>query len=109
MVLTASKTENYPPSGDVKDADLEKINCPLCTSQEMTTVHRFTPFRIVQCKDCGLKYLNPRLKESVMEALYKEDTYFSGGSTGYEEYRTQEKSLRITFSQETRYDIGQAP
>ena len=80
------------------DSDLETIRCPLCGSGSTSIIHIRKPFQIVLCKDCGLSYLNPRLKEHVMHSVYEVREYFSAGDmTGYRDYTFQEKSLRITF------------
>jgi len=80
------------------DTDLEMIRCPLCGSASTSIIHIHKPFQVVLCKDCGLSYLNPRLKEPVMHRVYEARDYFSDGDmTGYRDYTSQEKSLRITF------------
>lgn len=78
--------------------DLEMICCPLCGSVNSSIIHIHKPFQVVQCNNCNLSYLNPRLKESVMDKIYEGERYFSGGDmTGYSDYTSQAKSLRITF------------
>ncbi len=82
----------------VVESDIETSLCPLCGSSNMSIIHIFDPFKVVLCRECSLIYLNPRLKESVMGEMYQEDTYFfHGENTGYSDYKSQEKSLRITF------------
>jgi 2-polyprenyl-3-methyl-5-hydroxy-6-metoxy-1,4-benzoquinol methylase len=93
----SSFKKNNSPSRDVKNGDLEELHCPLCVSQDTSIMHIFPPFKVVRCKDCDLIYLNPRLRESVMERFYRDGNYFSGDSTGYAEYSAQEESLRVTF------------
>jgi SAM-dependent methyltransferase len=61
-------------------------------------LHVFDPFKVVQCKDCGLIFLSPRLRADVAKKIYEDASYYSQGQvTGYEEYLHQEKALRITF------------
>jgi 2-polyprenyl-3-methyl-5-hydroxy-6-metoxy-1,4-benzoquinol methylase len=61
-------------------------------------LHIFDPLKVVQCKDCGLIFLSPRLKENVAKKIYENASYYSQGQvTGYEGYLFQEKALRITF------------
>lgn len=80
---------------------LEHTACPLCGSRELgASEYNFAPYRVVQCRDCGLWYLSPRLKVSTMMALYSDDAYFEGSnglSEGYSDYALQEKPLRATF------------
>lgn len=52
----------------------------------------------MSCRECGLRYLNPRVKESVLKGRYERGSYFSGGgASGYDDYYLQETSLRLTF------------
>lgn len=81
----------YPP-------DLETISCPLCQSDSARVIHARPPFKVVLCEGCGLSYLNPRLRQSVMRSTYEGNGYFSDiADAGYRDYVSQEKSLRITF------------
>lgn len=81
-----------------QDTDLEMIHCPLCGSGSTSIIHIRKPFQIVLCKKCNLSYLNPRLKEPVMHRVYEGPEYFCDGDmTGYRDYTSQERSLRITF------------
>jgi len=80
----------------------ENCACPLCghasTHQKS---YLFPPYRVVQCDQCQLWYLNPRLSEADMLKQYADDSYFDGSdglNEGYSDYAEQEKSLRPTFS-----------
>jgi len=80
------------------ESDLETISCPLCKSSSNSVIHAFGEFRVVLCKNCGLYFLNPRMKESVMLTMYERGAYFFGeDASGYYDYRAQEVSLRLTF------------
>ena len=82
----------------VKEADLETTPCPLCNSSGHRPLYSFDAFRMVSCGQCGLIYLNPRLKESVISSVYQGDEYFLGhDNVGYQNYELQERSLRLTF------------
>ncbi len=90
--------DNAVVSGHRGEHDLEHTPCPVCSSSNMSIIHVFGPFKVVSCRACKLLYLNPRLKESAIEDVYQKGAYFlKGGKTGYEDYRSQEASLRITF------------
>lgn len=81
-----------------KNGSLETVPCPLCQSEAPIGVHyQFSPFRVVRCRSCGFYYLSPRLKETVMLQMYKEDNYFESDTVGYASYVEQEQSLRATF------------
>jgi SAM-dependent methyltransferase len=79
---------------------LEITPCPICNSSEKTTLHNFSPFKVVLCTNCSLIYLNPRVKEVDMIKMYEENKYFSAeGNSGYQNYNyiSQEQSFRKTF------------
>lgn len=81
---------------------VENCVCPLCESTHVYEKnYSFHPYRVVQCRDCQLWYLNPRLSEKDMLSQYSDDAYFEGSdgiNEGYSDYSEQEKSLRPTFS-----------
>ncbi len=82
----------------LNDQDLETTRCPLCKSSSTSIIHIRKPFTVVLCSLCGLAYLNPRLRESVIKRIYEGKSYFSEGEmAGYKDYISEEGSLRITF------------
>src|SRR6266571_6390416 len=76
---------------------LEKVNCNLCGASDYRI--RFEKqghltekvFQVVQCVDCGLVYVNPRLPEEWVRTLYDE-AYFSG--EGFDPFVRYEEELR---------------
>lgn len=76
----------------------EEAACPLCGSAASAPVHRFGPYGVVRCRDCGLDYLSPRLTEPAMRVRYESGDYYEGGAAGYDSYLAQEPALRATFS-----------
>lgn len=83
---------------DARLAGLEDCVCPLCGSGHATaTPYAQPPFKVCRCADCRLWYLSPRLTPSATRRLYENDDYFGGGDAGYDDYRSQERSLRATF------------
>lgn len=80
------------------DTPTESPNCPLCGANDpRPTGFAHEPFRVVRCGDCRLWYLSPRLTAAATDRLYRSGDYFTGGDTGYTDYRSQERSLRQTF------------
>lgn len=78
--------------------EMEKAACPLCGSLNDCIIHSFGEFQVSLCRACGLRYLNPRIKESLMQDRYTNGTYFTGEDiSGYDDYYSQEVSLRLTF------------
>lgn len=84
--------------GTSAKSETETASCPLCKSPSNSIIHTFGGLHVVSCRNCGLRYLNPRIRESVLKERYERGTYFSGGgASGYEDYHLQEMSLRLTF------------
>ncbi|MCK5718857.1 MAG: hypothetical protein KAH84_02780, partial [Thiomargarita sp.] len=83
---------------------LEYTACPLCGTNQPNKNKQFifAPFRVVQCTECRLWYMSPRLREQEMLKAYANPNYFKGGTEfGYSQqqgsYLDQEYSLRLTF------------
>jgi 2-polyprenyl-3-methyl-5-hydroxy-6-metoxy-1,4-benzoquinol methylase len=57
--------------------DLEYVNCNFCGSDKNEIVYEKDGFNMVKCNNCALVFVNPRLKQQSIEALYDED-YFRG-------------------------------
>lgn len=82
----------------IDSAEIECTSCPLCHRGEQDTAYpKFYPFAVVRCRSCGLYYLSPRLTETTMLKMYRDNDYFEGKGVGYERYNEQEPSLRATF------------
>ena len=99
QVQQESKMSSAQSDG-VTPANLEYPKCPQCGSDERTIVYQLTqPYSVVRCASCGLAYLHPRLVEPAMQELYRQPSYYEGGSSGYSDasYRQQEPALRATF------------
>ncbi len=78
--------------------ELEYPDCPLCQSREHRLEYDFSPFQVVGCQQCDFRFLHPRPTLEAMLALYSDEGYFHDSSSpGYEDYRSQEQALRLTF------------
>lgn len=79
--------------------NLESPPCPLCGADEVLAKrYALPPFGAVQCANCRLWYLKPRLKENDMMKLYADGSYFrSDDESGYSSYGAQQQSLEHTF------------
>jgi SAM-dependent methyltransferase len=55
---------------------METISCNLCGNNETKTFYRNNMWHIVQCKKCGLRYLNPRPSLLEVQDLYRNE-YFN--------------------------------
>jgi SAM-dependent methyltransferase len=80
--------------------ELETPPCPLCAAAEARFAYggpRLAPYQVVRCKTCAFYYLSPRPTEEAMKAMYADESYFSQGEGGYDNYAEQEEALRRTF------------
>jgi len=87
VLINVSSNLEYPP-------------CPLCGSDKRDIAFRLQdPYALARCTECGLHYLYPRLAASAMQQIYREPSYYEGGSSGYSDtsYAFQESPLRATF------------
>lgn len=62
---------------ELKREDLESVRCDFCGADDCSRRYEKRGFRIVRCRKCGLVYVNPRLKQEKIAALYNAD-YFRG-------------------------------
>lgn len=64
-----------PPGFD--QGDLETVSCDICGSNSFQVLYKKEGFPIVECRDCGLVQVNPRLSpRALMEKVYTE-SYFT--------------------------------
>ncbi|MCE7859459.1 MAG: class I SAM-dependent methyltransferase [Chloroflexi bacterium CFX2] len=103
--------------------DLETAACPICgPSASAVTRYDFNPYRVVACSTCGLNYLSPRLTETAILNLYKDEAYYNSNISGqgYDEYMEISdnwvKTFRLRLKQIAPYkssgkalDIGCGP
>lgn len=104
-------------------ARLETVTCPICGPSALADVrYDFNPHRVVICSSCGLNYLSPRLTESAILELYKDEAYYNSNISGqgYDEYldigHNWEKTFLLRLKQIAAYkssgrvlDIGCGP
>jgi len=55
--------------------DLEYINCNLCGEDNFKIIYSHNEKKIVKCKNCGLFYRNPRLRENINREFYSYKYY----------------------------------
>lgn len=51
----------------------EQVKCNLCKLEKDNTIFTKEGFKIVKCSNCGLVYVNPRLKPDVLDEMYNKD------------------------------------
>jgi 2-polyprenyl-3-methyl-5-hydroxy-6-metoxy-1,4-benzoquinol methylase len=80
-------------------------SCNLCGANQHVVLRREKGFSIVQCLDCGLRYLYPPPMIEETNELYSEH-YFSSDDAlgrGYADYAEQAANLRATFRDRLRF------
>ena len=77
--------------------NLEYVNCNLCGSDDTELLFFKWSFNIVQCRKCGLVYVNPRRTLQTLKSHYTEEFFTSCENRGYEDYIGIEKQIKIKF------------
>ncbi len=113
--LYAARAASYMNSvgGDLelKEECAERVSCYLCGGSDSRTFLKASGFRHVQCAECGLVYVNPRLRADLIDAFYKSDAYnymFENMLMKSIDYRL-EVVARKKFDAVARYFPGPAP
>lgn len=86
--------ERVPPDA------LEAVPCGLCGSESRELSFEEPPFSVVRCRDCGLVYVTPRLRDaSLLEHVYDEGYWTSSAAKerGYTDYRADEPFYLRTY------------
>lgn len=61
--------------------DKEYVVCNLCRADDAEPVFNIGSFNVIQCKECGLYYINPRLVKEKMKEVYSEEFYVERGKS----------------------------
>lgn len=59
--------------------NLESVNCNFCNSNDYKIKYIVDGFNYVQCNNCGLVYVNPRLSIESIEHLYDQNYFVGNG------------------------------
>ncbi|MCK4348652.1 MAG: class I SAM-dependent methyltransferase [Thermoplasmatales archaeon] len=88
------------------NGNIEYVNCNLCKSDDTKLLFIKSSFNIVQCRKCGLVYVNPRHNVKALKKVYTKG-YYSGRDTpeyaeyvstkAYEDYIGRETELKTMF------------
>lgn len=85
------------------NGNLEYVNCNLCKSDDTNLLFVKSGFNIVQCRKCGLVYVNPRYTVQALKGHYTKEWYSGvsysteGDKLGYEDYIGAEKQIKTSF------------
>ncbi|MBP7507936.1 MAG: class I SAM-dependent methyltransferase [Prolixibacteraceae bacterium] len=65
----------FNDNGSPKPELFEDVPCYNCNSTSVKTQFTISRFRHVRCAQCGMVYVTPRIKESILHDSYDEDDY----------------------------------
>jgi 2-polyprenyl-3-methyl-5-hydroxy-6-metoxy-1,4-benzoquinol methylase/DNA-directed RNA polymerase subunit RPC12/RpoP len=85
------------------DPQLVEYECNLCgLRNEVVIFQRQDGLKIVQCKNCGHVYVNPRPNDNLMQGLYDRDYFMSTSSIGFDHYFSEETRKGMLIASERR-------
>lgn len=53
----------------------EEVSCCNCGSKEISNSFTINKFRYLRCKNCNMVYVSPRLKNSIIDTMFSEESY----------------------------------
>ena len=72
---------------------IQHYTCALCKKEDTKPLLKKQGFEIVQCRNCGFVYVDPRVTNEQLSDIYQHN-YFKNKDYGYVGYE-QEKRLRV--------------
>lgn len=81
-------------------AGLREMPCLFCGVTDERLRFRDEPFRVVECRRCGLTYVNPRLPTEQLHQMYQEEYWASNRAKefGYSGYLAEGHLYRRTYA-----------
>jgi 2-polyprenyl-3-methyl-5-hydroxy-6-metoxy-1,4-benzoquinol methylase len=91
--------------------DLEDVACEKCHKRDSRLLFIKNTFNIVQCRNCGLTYTNPRIKREFASGIYSPAYFKSQDSviSGYDDYLKERKTIEATFKRRISFILRNAP
>jgi 2-polyprenyl-3-methyl-5-hydroxy-6-metoxy-1,4-benzoquinol methylase len=68
------------------DKIFKEIVCDSCSSDKRKIVIKINDFNVVECINCGLRYVNPQPTEEFFKMYYSEKYYDGSYDDGYKDY-----------------------
>ena len=85
----------------------EPVACDLCGHDDTTHLVTKNSFRVVQCRACGLVYLNPRLTSDGLAAIYARQTFSADQVARAEDHGDRRDAVaRLALIERHRPDRG---
>lgn len=92
----------------IRTMELEYVRCNLCGADDTRLVLEELGFPIVQCKSCGLMYVNPRLTEKALYRIYNLSKQDVAESTLPPELVTCRQRSELYYSSDELGGLNQA-
>jgi len=85
------------------DTQLADCDCNLCgLRNDKFIFERLDGLLLVQCRNCGLVYVNPRPKDELIPTLYDKDYFTSPSSIGFDNYFSDETRKGMILSRNAK-------
>lgn len=92
-----------PATGEPYDRLVERVTCPVCDANGEFFLKKWG-FTYEKCRQCGLIYVNPRLREELALKLYKEGSEANVmWATSVHQTEVQQKVNNEYFEQQVRF------
>lgn len=94
-----------PLAPAIPESALEPVDCGLCGSGARTLRFEDGPFAVVECADCQMVYVTPRLCDaSLIDHVYNESYWSSAAAKvhGYTDYRADAELYKRTYAKRVR-------
>jgi SAM-dependent methyltransferase len=83
---------------DTEKAARSTVCCRLCDSPRFTTYLEGRGYRVVQCRDCGLRYINPQPTDSELRDFYADfDCHSTWRGDGEERFDRAMRDIVLRF------------
>lgn len=86
-----------------EEMDRIEVSCNICGSDKPRLLVVKNSFQVVNCRECGLVYVSPRLTEAALGSLYSEDYHISSPAEVKEE---RERFFKEKIAIISQYQTG---
>ncbi|MBI5744647.1 MAG: class I SAM-dependent methyltransferase [Elusimicrobia bacterium] len=83
----------------------ENVNCAVCGGSSGKLRYTVEGFNLVECRSCGLLYVNPRLTKEELAGIYSSSDYYRSKdpmTCGYTDYISDRANITLTFERRLR-------
>lgn len=93
-------TDPGAQTAPISAQDLREVPCLFCGGRDEQLRFEAAPFRVVECRKCGLVYVNPRLSPERIHEMYQEEYWSSDRAKdfGYTAYLSEAELYLRTYA-----------